>query len=297
MPVSKKKESFNKFLSKGVQFSNEKNYSKSIWHLNKALKLDPDSGIAWYFKAFSTFNSLGNSKQLEPLFKYEEIIRDLDKALELNSELVEAWLVKSRTLELLGNYDEALNCCYEALRIEPNCCWDHAAYVHDRFKHYLEGLECIEKALILTSNFKKIELYRNAKKAMESGLKYGEKFFVPVARLSDLISKIPFEEEIIYTSGMEILWPSNEKTMKLKANALFTPNGFATLLPVINTKIFVPTFVPKEKLRFPSKRMVIGGRLRNYAFRFKPYRIHFYEEEKDFKNRSKNFYSEMNFLR
>jgi len=295
MSSNKKEVKVNKLINKGLQLFKEKRYHQSIGFFNRALYKNPNSELALLNRAKSTFNYLQKLKRYNFL-EYDNIIVDLDKVLGLNSELTEALLLKSMVLELIGTYEESLKCCYEALKINPNKYWLQTAYVHERFKHYPEALECIEKALTLSSSGNHKLLCITAMKVIKDGLKYGDKYFVPIARSSSLISQIPSQEDIIYGTRMKLIWHAwvgrREKKRTLRTNVLFTPNGIATFLPLGST------FVPKSKLRFPLKQaMRIGGYGMNSAFKFKPYRVPFYESIEEFKIRSKNFYNEVSFLR
>jgi len=51
------------------------------------------------------------------LRKYDEAIKCCDEAIRINPEYADAWYFKGIALDNLGEYDEAIKCHNEAIRI------------------------------------------------------------------------------------------------------------------------------------------------------------------------------------
>ena len=149
-------------------------------------------------------------KALYAINNFEDAIISIDRALELNSSLADSWLTKMYILLRFNKYEEALNCCNEALKIHPNKYWLQMAYVHEQFKHFKEALECVDKALTLDPNNSKA---KRIKFALLNTRKYGRNYYIPITR-SPLLDIIPPEDEIIYSTMIEITW-----------NVKFDPGG------------------------------------------------------------------------
>ena len=51
--------------------------------------------------------------------KYEEVVSVLNKILEFNPYLDDVWVLKGSTLQVLKDYDGAIKCYDEALKLNP----------------------------------------------------------------------------------------------------------------------------------------------------------------------------------
>ncbi len=125
------------------------NYILARKYINKAVELDPNNDIYYYV--------LSQCYVLDNLNKSIEYI---DKAIELNPNVAEYWVEKGDYLVLKHDYNDALQCYNEALKIEPNnvdIMLKKAELYHDMGLDYKEEeiLKQVEKI-----NPKKAEFYR-----------------------------------------------------------------------------------------------------------------------------------------
>jgi tetratricopeptide (TPR) repeat protein len=92
------------------------------------------------------WNNKGTS--LNTLGRYDEAIRCLEKALEIDLRDAAAWNNKGISLDSLGRYEEAIRCYEKALEIDPqNGMWDNKGISLDSLGRYEEAIRCYEKAL------------------------------------------------------------------------------------------------------------------------------------------------------
>ncbi|MDD5311456.1 MAG: tetratricopeptide repeat protein [Dehalococcoidia bacterium] len=93
----------------------------------------------WSNKGGSLFN----------LGKYDEAIRCLDKALELDPRIITAWNNKGASLSKLGKYEEAIRCCDKALEIDLRyvSAWCNKGVILNALGKCTEAIVCYEKAL------------------------------------------------------------------------------------------------------------------------------------------------------
>ena len=99
---------------------------------------------AWYNKGLA-LNSAG---------KYDEAIKALDKAIEIDPNDATAWNIKGVALDNQGKHDEAIKALDKALEIDPN----DAAALHNKgwalnnFGKYDEAIQALDKAIEIDPN-------------------------------------------------------------------------------------------------------------------------------------------------
>ena len=83
--------------------------------------------------------------------KYEEAITCCEEALRLNPQCAHAWYNKGAALANLGRYEEALSCFEKALRLKPQYAnvWYNKGAALTNLGRYEEALTCYEEALQL----------------------------------------------------------------------------------------------------------------------------------------------------
>jgi len=239
----------DKSYTKGVYLFHQNKHREAIRNFNKVLSKKPDFDMAWLYKGMSLY-SLGNLK---------DGIINIDRALDLNSSLAEAWLTKMNIFLITRKFEEALKCCNEALKIHPNKYWGQKASVHEHLKHFKEALECVDK--FLTYNPDNDKIGPRLKMALENGLKYGKYYYIPILTNPVLLT-IPIADDIIYSSKMNIKWrkvgestriPLLRSTLVLRdvydqnllTDVLMTTKGIAFLLPLAPSEEFKEISGPK----------------------------------------------------
>jgi tetratricopeptide (TPR) repeat protein len=92
-------------------------------------------------------NNKGTS--LEKVGRFDEAIVCYDKALDINSHIVETWFNKGNSLVSLGHFDEALKCHEKALEINPRhqFGWTNKAVALHALGRFEEANGCCDRAL------------------------------------------------------------------------------------------------------------------------------------------------------
>lgn len=305
----------------GMELLDQEKYYKAIYKFNKAIKENPESSDAWHGKGCALFAYNNISPKRRTPKKYEEAMKYIDKAIELNPKKKNYWFHKIQILNLIGPYEDAVKSCYEALRIEPNKFWLETAITHDCFKHYQEAIECIDKHRLNLPQgqnkftlLEQIEQVKKMKSGLESGLKYGDNFYVPVIEaLLQLSKAIPLKSEIIYSTKMKITWTSHytryrgqpqKHTAWLITKVLITPEGFACWFPTRRrpssksiSPNHSPVFIPWSEARLPRRGHIKVGFKGEDAFIFRLVGSKLRESEREFSLRAKTFQNDIRRLR
>src|SRR5207302_59435 len=89
-----------------------KDYERSLAEYDRAIAAAPadvpGAEIPWY----------GKGATLVLLGRYEEALRAIDTALDINPQNEVAWVNKGIVLTKMGRFDEAASCADEALRLD-----------------------------------------------------------------------------------------------------------------------------------------------------------------------------------
>jgi tetratricopeptide (TPR) repeat protein len=97
-------------------------------------KLLSDLGTEYYYKG-----------------KYEESIQTYDIAIDINSQLAEAWKGKGNAFCVLGKLDDAIKAFDIAIELNPDLAeaWGNSGWALNSLDRYMEGLKFCEKAIEL----------------------------------------------------------------------------------------------------------------------------------------------------
>jgi len=93
---------------------------------------------------------------LNRLKHYDEALKCLDKAIEIDSNYARAWAYKGDVLDDLKRYDEALVSLDKAITLDgnDNLAWHWRGHVLNNLKRYEEALASFDRALELDANDK-----------------------------------------------------------------------------------------------------------------------------------------------
>lgn len=271
----------------GKLLINERKYYEAINLFDEVIQENPDLDLPWAYKG----EALANLKRTN------EAVQCFDKALELNPLNAKTWWMKGKCM---NTQQKALECYQEAARLEPKRWLVNLAIIHSNSKRFNEALECIDKALELSSENEPIKII---KWVILCGLEYGNNFYAPVAN-SLLFTIIPRTTPILYTTKMKLSWTTvvgysrYPKVRKLDTEVFFTNSGIACFFPIsknVNMQdlnSFRPRFIPYKNNADPSLDLRFTSLINDMAFgeyRFKLVRNPTYESQQDFKKRSKLF--------
>lgn len=157
------KNNFSTHSMLGLCFVRKRQLNKAVFHLNKAINLNPNE--------IEPYVNLGNAQKLSG--QYEKAILTYNKALKLNShdhKLAHAYNALGNTLAVYEskkktkkkNFQEAINSCEKAIQLNPNHYknyeflsgiyslrgnhYSRIGYPHKATSDYLTSLEFIKKA-------------------------------------------------------------------------------------------------------------------------------------------------------
>lgn len=285
------------YFKQGILYLNEERVGKASKAFKKLTKERPDFEEAWLYRAQALIGRViypFHNSNITGIEREHSYLRDanncFDRALELNPNNIEVWLGKAMVSYFIGTYEETLKYCNEAMKLEPNKFWLQIAQVHERFKHFKEGIECIEKALSLDPLNEAAQRY---KVGLENGLRYGTDYFLPLATAGALLWSVPPNEEIKYTTSMTVIFYSGptKNPWRRRRNILFTDEGIYCNFPILRSPfMFKPTFIPFSEIRFPKlAQMAFGPKGPRQPIIFRLSRVSFFESIVDYNSRSRDF--------
>ncbi len=120
-----------------------RDYAASVKDFDRAIALEakgrPSEDLPWY----------GKGASLILLGRYDEALRAIDKALDLNPRNEVAWLNKGNALTKMGRLLDALRCFNAAIQVNPDyeVAWNNKGNTLARLGHLDEALTCYERAL------------------------------------------------------------------------------------------------------------------------------------------------------
>ncbi|MGI0148614.1 MAG: tetratricopeptide repeat protein [Thermoplasmata archaeon] len=120
-----------------------KEYERSLTEYDRAIaaasKGVPGAEIPWY----------GKGATLILLGRYEEALRAIDRALDINPRNEVAWVNKGNALTRMGQLLDALRCFNAAIKVNPlyEVAWNNKGNALARLRKYDEALRCYEHAL------------------------------------------------------------------------------------------------------------------------------------------------------
>lgn len=152
-----------RFKEQGNQAYKNQDYAKAITCYSKAIEIDQLDPSYFTNRALCYFN----------INKFEECIKDCDRALRINNDLPKAWKKKSQSYLNLLKFDEAVEAAKQAASIEKTVTskneLEEAEYLksnYDRYviaereNDYAEALSCITHLVNKIPNNKAIKLLR-----------------------------------------------------------------------------------------------------------------------------------------
>ncbi|MFX0012808.1 MAG: tetratricopeptide repeat protein, partial [Candidatus Hermodarchaeota archaeon] len=133
------------YFNKGIVFCGQNRLEEAIQSFDKALKLDPNYKLAWYYKAL-TLNQLG---------RFEEAVHFYNKALVLDPNYKDAWNSKGISLARSGRHKEALQAYENAIEIDPNYkdAWNNKGIELERLGKLEEALQAYDRIIKLDPYF------------------------------------------------------------------------------------------------------------------------------------------------
>ena len=120
-----------------------KDYERSLTEYDRAIaaasKDIPGAEIPWY----------GKGATLILLGRYEEALRAIDRALDINPRNEVAWVNKGNALTRMGQLLDALRCFNAAIKVNPSyeVAWNNKGNALARLGKNDEALRCYERAL------------------------------------------------------------------------------------------------------------------------------------------------------
>lgn len=108
------------------------------------------------------------SQQLSTAIRYEAALAAVEKAIELNETIVEAWYVKGTCFAMLAKYSEALADFEQALHLDNQYvpAWDGKAWVLGILGKKNEALIAVHRALELDPGYYQAILRKERIEAM-----------------------------------------------------------------------------------------------------------------------------------
>jgi tetratricopeptide (TPR) repeat protein len=137
-------------LTKAERHLERADYAQSVKDFDRAIALSGNatSGqeMPWY----------GKGASLVLLGRYDEALRAIDKALDLNPRNEVAWLNKGNALTKMGRLLDALRCFNAAIKVNPKyeVAWNNKGNTLARLGHLEEALTCYERALQIDPGYR-----------------------------------------------------------------------------------------------------------------------------------------------
>lgn len=105
-----------------------------------------DADLPWY----------GKGAALVLLGHYEEALRAIDRALDINPKNEVAWLNKGNALMRIGRVLDALRCFNAAIKVNPayEVAWNNKGNALARLGRHEEALRCYEQALTIDPRYR-----------------------------------------------------------------------------------------------------------------------------------------------
>lgn len=127
-----------------------RNYERSLQEYDRAIAATrvgvPGAEIPWY----------GKGATLILLGRYEEALRAIDMALDINPRNEVAWVNKGNALTKMGRLVDALRCFNAAIKVHPNyeVAWNNKGNALARLGKYEEALQSYERALEIDATYR-----------------------------------------------------------------------------------------------------------------------------------------------
>ncbi|HII41020.1 MAG TPA: tetratricopeptide repeat protein [Thermoplasmata archaeon] len=137
-------------LTKAEHHLEREDYAASVKDFDRAIAAGaqgtPGAEVPWY----------GKGASLILLGRYDEALRAIDTALDMNPRNEVAWLNKGNALSKMGRLIDALRCFNAALKVNPRyeVAWNNKGNTMARMGHFEEALACYERALAIDPEYR-----------------------------------------------------------------------------------------------------------------------------------------------
>jgi len=127
-----------------------KDYERSLAEYDRAIAAAPTdvpgAEIPWY----------GKGATLVLLGRYEEALRAIDTALDINPQNEVAWVNKGNALTRLGRLIDALRCFNAAIKVNPQfeVAWNNKGNALARLGKFEDALRCYDRALKIDPGYR-----------------------------------------------------------------------------------------------------------------------------------------------
>jgi tetratricopeptide (TPR) repeat protein len=127
-----------------------KDYERSLAEYDRAIAAAPadvpGAEVPWY----------GKGATLVLLGRYEEAIRAIDTALDINPRNEVAWVNKGNALTRLGRLIDALRCFNAAIKVNPEfeVAWNNKGNALARLGKFEDALRCYHRALEIDPGYR-----------------------------------------------------------------------------------------------------------------------------------------------
>lgn len=130
-------------------------YEEALLAFDKVAELEPKNASAWYYKGIILFNkreAIPSIGEQEVQSKYtgvsEEIIQDIDKAIELDPENTAFLDAKGSLLRGMGKDEEAIEAYDIIIELDPQnaAAWEDKGYALNQIGRKEEAQACFDKA-------------------------------------------------------------------------------------------------------------------------------------------------------
>ena len=218
----------NNLLSKGKDYSNNKEYKKALDSFNKVIEIDKNNKEAYYLKGILYTD----------LKKYKEALDNFNKVLEIDPNAKETYNVRGCINVYLKKYKEALEDYNKGIELDPNCeiFYFNRGLLYTELEKYEEALNDFNKVIEINKYNKRA--YYNKGYLYVELKKYNEALenFKKVIEIDKTYKKAYNSQGIIYN----ILADSEIKSSKKLEYYINAINNFSKIKDkntIINKKI------------------------------------------------------------
>lgn len=137
-------------LARAERNVERREYERSLAEYDRAIAVArtgvPGAEIPWY----------GKGATLVLLGRYEEALRAIDTALDINPHNEVAWVNKGNALTKMGRHLDALRCFNAAIKVNPvfEVAWNNKGNALARLGKFEESLRCYERALEIDPGYR-----------------------------------------------------------------------------------------------------------------------------------------------
>jgi tetratricopeptide (TPR) repeat protein len=169
---------FNRSLGLGLIYGFERDYNGSLDELNKSIRLNNHSAIAWYNRGVALtqkkmpkeaiesykrainetpnyINALYNKgRALNDLKNYDDAIKAFDEVIRLDKNYFTAWNNKGNALYRKGNYSDAIEAYNMVIEINPAYvpAWHNKGLALSQQRNYDKAISAYNEAIRLDPN-------------------------------------------------------------------------------------------------------------------------------------------------